>query len=503
MPEHLPIGTLPPFPGARPATLPDRPPLMTTVDDLPAAAPPRVPLAAAAAGLAAAIAMPTRTTGIGVVVIGYAVLAAVLIAAPRGRPGPVGVLGVVGVAALVSVAAWRSADWVVGGCLVLAAATAIGLVVDARTLRQTAFGAVASAILTPRALAWSARGVARAGGGRRVDNPAAIAAVAVVTVALAVVFGALFAGADAAFAHLLQSLIPDVDSLTIGPQIAMGVVATVVVAVGAHLRWARPRSTRVPTPTSTVGETWMWAVPAGMVLLISVAFLVTQTSTLFGGDEHVQRTVGLTYAQYARSGFWQLFAVTALTIAVVGVAWRRAPRVTTTDRLAVRMILGGLCLAALAVVASALHRMDLYVDAFGATRLRVGATALELWFAVVLVALMVAGAGLGTRHLVRAVAGLTVVGALAFAAYDPDARIAQINVDRLEKTGRVDAGQLSDLSPDATGQLLRLPPELRGCVLAAITLDVREDRGWADVDLGRSRARDALDGVRLDPTCPP
>ncbi|MFD0924506.1 DUF4153 domain-containing protein [Williamsia deligens] len=472
---------------------------MTTVEGVPRGAPTRVPVAVTLAAISAAVATPTGWTGIGVVVVAVAVLAAVLIGSPRRRPAPSGVVGVVAVAALVSVAAWRSADWVVGGCLALAAVTAVGLVVDARTLRQTAFGAMASVLLTPRALAWTGRTVARAGSGRRVDDPRAVAGVVTLTVVLAVVFGALFAGADAAFAHLLEVLTPDVGSLDVGPQVAVGVLAAVVVAVGVHLRWARPRSTHVPVPARTVHATWMWALPAGTVLLVSLAFLLTQASTLFGGDDHVQRTVGLTYAQYARSGFWQLFVVTALTIAVVAVAWRRSPRDTTRDRVAVRVILGGLCLSALAVVASALHRMDLYVDAFGATRLRAGATAVELWFAVVLVALMVAGAGLGTRHLVRAVAALTIVGALTFAAYDPDARIAEINVDRFEKTGRVDTGQLSDLSPDATGQLLRLPPDLRDCVLAAITADVQTQRRWADADLSTIRAREMLSDARPTP----
>ncbi|MGZ8176764.1 DUF4153 domain-containing protein [Williamsia sp. SKLECPSW1] len=469
---------------------------MTIVDDVPRTAPTRVLVAVVVTGIVAAVAAPSGPTGIGVVIIAVGILAAVVVGSPRRRPAVVDVLGVVAVAALASVAAWRSAGWVVGGCLALAAVTAMALAVDARTLRQTAFGALASTLLTPRALAWTGRTVGRATSGRRVDNPRAVAGVVAVTLVLAVVFGALFAGADAAFAHLLEVLTPDVGTVDVGPQIAVGVVVAVVVAVGVHVRWARPRSTYVPAPTRTVQDTWMWAVPAGTVLVISVAFLVTQAPTLFGGDDHVQRTVGLTYAQYARSGFWQLFVVTALTIAVVAVAWRRSPRHTSVDRVAVRVILGGLCLAALAVVASALHRMNLYVDAFGATRLRAGATAVELWFAVVLVVLMVAGAGVGTRHLVRTIAGLTIVGALAFAAYDPDARIAGINVDRFEKTGRVDTGQLSDLSPDATGQLLRLPPRLRDCVLAALADDVRVDRRWADTNLARERARDALGFLR-------
>ena len=43
---------------------------------------------------------------------------------------------------------------------------------------------------------------------------------------------------------------------------------------------------------------------------------------------YVLRTAGLTYAEYARGGFWQLLVVTGLTLAVIAVAARKAPRET-------------------------------------------------------------------------------------------------------------------------------------------------------------------------------
>ena len=49
-------------------------------------------------------------------------------------------------------------------------------------------------------------------------------------------------------------------------------------------------------------------------------FVAVQVRVLFGGDRHVQDTDGLTYANYARQGFWQLAAVTVLTLLVVAVA---------------------------------------------------------------------------------------------------------------------------------------------------------------------------------------
>jgi hypothetical protein len=237
----------------------------------------------------------------------------------------------------------------------------------------------------------------------------------------------------------------------------------------------------------------MWAVPAGTVLVLYVAFLAIQARAMFGGDAYVQETAGLTYADYARTGFWQLFAVTALTILVVSVAWLRADRRTTAGTVLARAILGGLCLAALAVVASALHRMDLYMDTFGATRLRVSVMATELWLGAIIICFLGAGAGLGTRHLPRVLGLLTVAAALSFAVYNPDERIAQANVDRYERTGKIDLGYLSTLSPDATPALLDLPADLRPCVLGAIVHDVRAEHEFTAFNLGRLRAETALE----------
>jgi hypothetical protein len=56
----------------------------------------------------------------------------------------------------------------------------------------------------------------------------------------------------------------------------------------------------------------------------------------------VLHTDGLTYAEYARSGFWQLSFVTALTLVVLAGAARWAPRAEPADRSLIRVVLGAL-----------------------------------------------------------------------------------------------------------------------------------------------------------------
>lgn len=60
--------------------------------------------------------------------------------------------------------------------------------------------------------------------------------------------------------------------------------------------------------------------------MLFLGFVAVQLRVLFGGDRHVLTTDDLTYAEYARQGFWQLLAVTGLTLLVIAVALRKAAR---------------------------------------------------------------------------------------------------------------------------------------------------------------------------------
>ena len=140
-------------------------------------------------------------------------------------------------------------------------------------------------------------------------------------------------------------------------------------------------------------------------------FVLVQLTVLFGGAGHVLRTAGLTYAQYARGGFWQLLAVTALTLLVIAIAARRAPKATRADRLLVRVLLGTLAALSLVIVASALYRMQVYADAYGATRLRLVVSTVELWLGLLFVLVGVAVVRLRADWLPRLVVGTRGAGA--------------------------------------------------------------------------------------------
>jgi hypothetical protein len=230
----------------------------------------------------------------------------------------------------------------------------------------------------------------------------------------------------------------------------------------------------------------------GVLDLLFAAFVIVQVAVLFGGRSHVLDTAGLTYAQYARQGFFQLVAVAVLTLGVVAASIRWARTEHRADRLVLKVLLGVLCVLTLIVLLSALRRLTLYESAFGFTRLRISVQATILWLGGIFLLVMLAGAMWRGRWLTRAAVVFTGIALLVFSLLDPDALIASKNVERFERTGQIDLSYLSVLSPDAVPALARLPLPLARCALSSHADLLQDDESALAYNLGRGRARDFL-----------
>ncbi|MER5181944.1 DUF4173 domain-containing protein [Streptomyces sp. NPDC002896] len=408
------------------------------------------------------------------------------------RPRPWTLAWAVGGLALLLVPALRDAGW--PSFLAVVSAVALGSLAlhGSRTWPGVFLGpfGVLASLLT--GLSWGWRGLRDRTGGSRGNLGSVVRAVAV-TAVLLLVFGALFASADAAFADVLGDLMPDA-SVADGPWrlllLALGVVGALAAAhtAAAPLQWDRIEV----APGRPRGRV-EWALPLIVLNVLFVAFNAVQLAVLFGGYDSVLKKTGLTYSAYARQGFWQLLIATLLTLLVIVFALRWAPRRAPGDRGLVRGVLGTLCVLTLVVVASAVRRMDMYVEAYGLTRLRLSVVAVELWLGLVIVLIMAAGVW-GARWLPRVVAASAAAGVLAFGLLSPDGLIAEQNVQRYEDTGKFDLVYARDLSADAVPALDRLKEPLRSCALQDIAKDLRDDEGpWYATSWGEAHARRVLD----------
>lgn len=407
------------------------------------------------------------------------------------RPRAWALLWGVGGLGLLAVPALRDAGW--PSFLAVVAAVALGslAVHGGRTWPAVLMGPLGILNSLVTGPVWGWRGLRE----RARDTHSGIAPVLraiVVAAVLVVVFGALFAGADAAFADLLGDLIPDA-SVSDGPWrfvlLVLGLVGTLA---AAHATAAPVQWDRVDVPEGRARSRVEWALPLVVLATLFAAFNAVQLAVLFGGYQKVLDKTNLTYAAYARQGFWQLLFATLLTLLVIVLALRWAPRDGARDRTLVRSVLGTLCALALVVVASAVRRMDMYVGAYGLTRLRISVLAVELWLGLVIALIMAAGVW-GARWLPRTVAATAAAGVLAFGLINPDALIAEKNVQRYERSGAFDLDYARGLSADAVPALDKLEEPLRSCVLDAFTeTTATSSAPWYATSWGEARAREVL-----------
>jgi Domain of unknown function (DUF4173) len=319
---------------------------------------------------------------------------------------------------------------------------------------------------------------------------------------LLLVFGALFASADPVFHNVVTGVL-DVD---------FGVVASHTLLIGlgtalaaGYLRGALVR--RAPLPAVLDGqELSLGIVPVGTALglldLLFLLFVVIQLRYFFGGAELIQRTTDLTYAEYARRGFFELVTASALVLPVLlGGDWalRAAPR---DERRSFRYLAGLLLVLLAVVMASALRRVWLYVNEFGLSETRLYATA----FMVLLAGVFVWFGWTVLRDERRRFAfgalvqGFAVLGGLHL--LNPDALIVRTNFSRPAVHRPVDAGYAASLSADAVPDLLAAFPriEAQEQCRAARGLLARWTPGgaravaddWRNWNLARARARRAV-----------
>ncbi len=445
-----------------------------------------VVLVALGIGLLAGLVLPYADPGLGLTLVLLA-SGALVLAVSRRRREPFTWACAVLCAGFAVVVTLRDAQWVaVLGLLVSALLTTTALV-GGRSAVGMFFGASAWPFAGIRGLPWLGRSLRAFGAGA---EAAAVVRTVLFSLAAVLVFGLLFATGDAIVGHWLSLVLPDLgDSLLLRVFTAVAVAGVVLAA--AYLSLNPPRVEGDVVRRRPAQHRFEWLAPVLLVDAVFVVFLAAQAAAFLGGHDYVRRATGLTYADYVHQGFAQLTMATALTLLVVWAASRKAAE-TAIDRRWLRGSLGVLCALTLVVVASALHRMDLYQDAYGFTRLRLLVDLFEGWLGLVVIGVLVAGIRLRGAWLPRLALLVGAMLLLGLAAANPDAWIARHNLERYDAIGKLDPAYLGGLSADALPTILAHPlPPAERCPLGDLTVGLGEGDPWAAWNLGRSRARSA------------
>ena len=208
------------------------------------------------------------------------------------------------------------------------------------------------------------------------------------------------------------------------------------------------------------------------ILLLYVLFFVSQWNYYVSAFTHVLPE-GLTYAQYAREGFFQLCTVCVINAVLLVCLQAFMCRTEGEKGILRRILVATISLFTLILIATALSKMVLYINAYGMTRNRILATWMILLLAVIFI-LSLIGVFCKKLPLAMAILITCVVFALILFLPNVDGMIANYNVDAYlsGNLSSVDVAALCDLDYAAVPALSRLEEHL----LASPDLDEKSAR---------------------------
>ncbi len=193
------------------------------------------------------------------------------------------------------------------------------------------------------------------------------------------------------------------------------------------------------------------------------AFVCVQIKYLFGGAQLVQITSGLTFAEYARRGFFELCTVSVLMLPLLLSADTICPRASKKAKIVFNGLVSTTVLLLLTIVASAIERMQLYSSEYGMSELRFFTTAFMFYLATIFIAYLASVIKAQRRIFVPATYALGLISIATLHVVNPEYQISQSNMSR--PADKIDTQYLLSLSCDAlppiVEQLPRLPEAAR------------------------------------------
>lgn len=317
---------------------------------------------------------------------------------------------------------------------------------------------------------------------------------AIVAVPFLLIFVALFASADSIFADYLNKITSSFRfsffsctfNLIFGGLIALFVSAFFLAlrsCVLTEKETARTRSKLNPLMTSVF---------LLLIILLQASFIAVQCVYLFG-----KRTMpeGTTYAEYARSGFFQISAasvLTALLILFISFFGKRGGNGTLV--LQTKILLSVLTCCDFFLYYCAYAKMGAYISVSDLTVRRIGVCWLMAVMALILAGILL-HMWLPKFNLAGWVLSCLCICVIALNIYGPDRLSAKYNIDRYlnadQSTAQLDAYYLGELAPSVIPELDRLkgtPKEQEAKIAMQNAVDRLNFRTWKGFSVTDGRA---------------
>ncbi|MBR0600334.1 DUF4173 domain-containing protein [Clostridiales bacterium BAD-6] len=192
--------------------------------------------------------------------------------------------------------------------------------------------------------------------------------------------------------------------------------------------------------------------------LIYLVFFLTQAAYLFSAFTS-SIPAAMTYAEYARRGFFELCTVAGINLAVIAVAHAIIKREKEEKQKLLKAETLAICFFTILLIATAMSKMAMYIESYGLTQLRVYTS----WFMILLLAVfgVIAARQFKKFNGTKIVIISFVILFFVLCYGNVDGMIAKYNIDRYREgtLETLDVAALSELSDAAVPYLYELYQE--------------------------------------------
>lgn len=249
--------------------------------------------------------------------------------------------------------------------------------------RQT-LGIVLSAISSLENMAVSISSLFAGGNGRgKVFGKILLSCLCAVPVVVVVL--PLLLASDAAFQGMMRSMFSDTpESLA---KVIAGILLSVpLISYGFSLK--NRRVSKIKSGNSKGMDSIYIVSFLSVISACYVLYLFSQLAYFFSAFQGFLPNGKITYAEYARKGFFEMCTIAVINLAIVFSALLLAKKKNGKAGRGVQAVTTFICLFNLIIIATAISKMILYIDAYGMTVLRLTTSAFMVFMGIVFISLI-------------------------------------------------------------------------------------------------------------------
>lgn len=258
-----------------------------------------------------------------------------------------------------------------------------GIVNGALKSNRQTLGVFYTAICTIRNLGVAIKSIFSGNGERKTAGKALVGLLCAIPVLIVIV--PLLISSDEAFQGMMQELFGDMGS-TVGDVVSGLLISVFIITYGFSMRTKRVNRIK-ESHFSGIENVYVISFLSA-ISLCYLLYLFSQLAYFFSAFRGFLPDGEMTYAQYARKGFFEMCIIAVINLALVSLALILPKKKDQKVCGGIKALTTFVAVFTLIIIATAISKMVLYIGVYGMTILRLTTSAFMLFLAVVFVSLI-------------------------------------------------------------------------------------------------------------------